>query len=177
MAIRARGRKGNTLVEFTLVGIPVIFLLISIFEMSRGMWMYHTLAHSLKEGVRFAVVRGNDCNVSPSNCAATIGTIARRIRDSAVGMPAGDLINVQFRSSTRTVACTTLESCLSSGTFWPASPPGSTVDRGGAPVTGWVEISAQYRFRSAISMFLPGSRGIVFSPVLLPASSRQAIVH
>ena len=34
---------GQSLVEFTLVGIPLIFVLISVFEISRGMWMYHTL--------------------------------------------------------------------------------------------------------------------------------------
>ena len=37
--------RGTTLLEFTLVGIPLIFLLISTVEISRGMWQYHTLAH------------------------------------------------------------------------------------------------------------------------------------
>ena len=53
-----RKRLGQTLVEFTFVGIPIIFVLISVFEMSRGMWMYHTLAYSVKQGVRFAIVHG-----------------------------------------------------------------------------------------------------------------------
>ena len=33
---RARSR-GNTMVEFTLVGIPIMFALISVFEISRAM--------------------------------------------------------------------------------------------------------------------------------------------
>jgi len=171
------GRRGNSLVEFTLVGIPVIFLLISIFEMSRGMWMYHTLAHAVREGVRFTVVRGNDCNLPPNNCAATIGAIATRIRDAAVGLPPADLINVTFRSPTRTITCATLAACLSSGTYWPASAPGAAADSGGQPVTGWVEISAQYRFRSMIAMFWPGASPVTFGTVTLPASSRQTILH
>ena len=49
-----RSAKGSTLLEFTLVGIPVIFVLISTIEMARGMWMYHTLCHAVKEAARFA---------------------------------------------------------------------------------------------------------------------------
>jgi Flp pilus assembly protein TadG len=45
-------RGGTSLVEFTLVGIPMIFLLISTFEVARGMWEYHTLAYAVKEGTR-----------------------------------------------------------------------------------------------------------------------------
>lgn len=175
--MRRSSNRGNTLVEFTLVGIPVIFLMISVFEMSRGMWMYHTLANALKEGTRFAAVRGNDCNLAPSNCAATIGAIAARIRANAVGMPPTDMINVTFRSSTRTITCATLASCLGNGTYWPAAAPGATPDPGGASVTGWVEISAQYRFRSAIAMFWPGARAVRFGAVTLPASSRHTILH
>lgn len=170
-------RCGSTLVEFTLVGIPVIFLLISIFEMSRGMWMYHTLAHAVREGVRFAVVRGNDCNLPPNNCAATVGAIATRIQNAATGIPPADVINVTFRSPTRTITCSTLASCLSSGTYWPASAPGATADRGGQPIMSWVEVSAEYRFRSMIAMFWPGSSAVKFGAVTFPASSRQTILH
>ena len=41
------------MVEMTMVGIPLIFMLLAIFEMSRGMWMYHTLSYAVKNGVRF----------------------------------------------------------------------------------------------------------------------------
>jgi hypothetical protein len=141
------------------------------------MWMYHTLAHAVREGVRYAVVRGNDCNLAPNNCAATIGAIAARIRDAATGLPPSDLTEVTFRSPTRTITCPTLAGCLSSTVYWPASAPGAQADRGGQPATGWIEISAKYRFRSMISMFWPGSKGIKFGAVSFPASSRQTILH
>ena len=64
---KRRSRAGQAMVEFTFVGIPLMFTLISIFEVSRGMWIYHTLAYSVKNGVRFASVHGINC----VNCTAT----------------------------------------------------------------------------------------------------------
>ena len=100
-----RKRLGQTLVEFTFVGIPIIFILISIFEVSRGMWIYHTLAYAAKVGARYASVHGINCigntvNTSlqnPNNCAVNLGpasapsagaapSIAYMIRQAAVGL-------------------------------------------------------------------------------------------
>ena len=36
--------------EFTLAGIPVIFLIYSTIQLSTAMWNYHTLAHAVNEG-------------------------------------------------------------------------------------------------------------------------------
>jgi hypothetical protein len=179
---RRASRLGATLVEFTLVGIPVIFLLISIFEMSRGMWMYHTLAAVVREGARFAAVHGNDCNLTPSNCATRVRDVARRIQDFAVGVPPDDIINVRFVTSTRTVTCPTLASCLHAGgpgdNYWPATAPGGPGDDGGEALCSWVEVSAEYTFRSAIAMFRPGAgRGQNFGTFVFPASSREMIQY
>ena len=54
-------RRGNAAVEFALVGIPVIFTLISVEEISRGMWMYDTLASTVARTARYISVRGQDC--------------------------------------------------------------------------------------------------------------------
>jgi hypothetical protein len=80
------------------------------------------------------------------------------------------------------VTCSTLAACLGAGgvgnTYWPAAPPGATADSGGASMMGFVEIRAQYPFRSAISMFWPGAgRGQQFGTFLLPASSRETIQY
>src|SRR4051812_36013396 len=93
-------RLGQTLVEFTFVGIPIIFILISIFEVSRGMWIYHTLAYSVKVGIRYASVHGINCvnttrnqnacrvNMGPASApsAGTQASIAYVIRQAAVGL-------------------------------------------------------------------------------------------
>ena len=64
---RNRTRRGSSILEFVLVGIPIIFVLISLFEISRGMWTYHTMAYAVREGVCYATVHGKGC-ASPNTC-------------------------------------------------------------------------------------------------------------
>src|SRR5262249_38335847 len=92
---RTRGNSGNSFLEFTLVGIPLIFILIGTFEMSRGMWSYHTLAYAVKSGVRYSVVHGQTCSRSPNACTTTISEIASKIRSAGVGLPS-DLVTLTF---------------------------------------------------------------------------------
>ena len=80
-----RKRLGQSLVEFTFVGIPIIFILISVFEVSRGMWIYQTLAHSVKNGTRYASVHGINCvstSFNSNNCTVNMGpaTTPARLR-------------------------------------------------------------------------------------------------
>ena len=55
-------RSGTTLLEFVLVGIPLLFLGISITEMARGMWQYHTLQFATKQAAAYASVHGATCD-------------------------------------------------------------------------------------------------------------------
>lgn len=175
-----RNRAGNSLIEFTLVGIPTIFLLISVFEMSRGMWMYHTLASAVREGSRYAIAHGNSCNIYPNSCTSRIADVAARIRNYAVGIPPEQIENVRFSTATRTITCATLASCLSysgaGATYWPGGTPGSIIDVGGNRLAP-VEISAEYRFRSMIAMFWPGASPVQFGTFVFPASSRELIQY
>jgi hypothetical protein len=182
-------RSGSTLLEFTLVGIPLVFILISIFEVSRGMWIYTTLAHAVKEGNRFAIVHGNNCTNFPNSCGKRISDIALVIRDAGAGLVPTDVVNLEFRSSTRQIPPNSatpldLNTCIvSPGTapcndFWPGFGPGVTPKDVGANQFAHIEIRAQYRFRSAIALFWPGAgSGMVFPTFLLPASSRERIQY
>jgi len=181
MAGKDGRRAGNTVIEFTFVGIPLIFVLISTFELARGMWLYHTLAYAMREGVRFAIVHGNNCNIYPSNCVVTIRDISAKIRDGAVGLLPTDLQNVVFTSPGKVVICPTLDDCLKPGaagdTYWPANPPGGG-SAPGADRVSRIEISSTFAFRSAISMFWPGAgRGVNFQAFWLPASSKERIQY
>lgn len=173
-----RGRKGNALIEFTLVGIPIIFVLISIFEIARGMWLYDTLAHAVKEGVRYAVVHGNNCGIPPNSCTVRIQDVARRIAYTGVGLIPTDLQDVTFVSRSRSLTYATLDAALNdAATYWPAAAPGSPAEAGGERFME-IEISARYPFRSAISMLWPGAGpGIIFGTFLLPASSKEWIEY
>jgi hypothetical protein len=170
-----------------LVGIPIIFTLISIFEMSRGMWIYHTPAYSVKAGVRLASVHGQNCINNPpgvtNNCPKSISDIAKVVRDAAVGLdPATTLLT--FRSATSApVPCymgsssasnvTTIlgtgVGCQSLTTPWP--PNGTSENQVGK----LIRIDIRTRFRSAIAMVFPGAHTVSFAEADLGATSQDYV--
>jgi Flp pilus assembly protein TadG len=168
MPANRRRRFGNSTIEFTLVGIPLIFTLISIFEMSRGMWVYHTMAYAIKEGTRYAVVHGAGCG-APNNCQATIGQISTVIQSAGIGLGEGD-VTLTFISNSGTTSCGTLTSCLANTTVWPPFPDNIA----GLPV----EIDANIPFKSALAMFWPGAgkgNGVSFGAIYFPATSQEVM--
>jgi hypothetical protein len=172
-----RRRAGQALVEFTFVGIPMIFVLISVFEVSRGMWNYHTLAYASKSGVRFAIVHGQNCLVPPQvsiPCTRTVGQIAQVIKDAGVGLDLNDttvtLASVDLAGGVvgTPVFCSSLLVCLSNGTLWPPNDGSNQKGR-------LVSITVKTVFRSAIAMLWPGSAPISFAATNLAASSSDRI--
>jgi hypothetical protein len=173
--MRRQSTRGSSLIEFTLIGIPLIFVLIGIFEIARSMWIYATLAHALKEANRFAAVHGANCRTLPNTCGVSIRDVAVRIRDNGVGLIPSDLLNVRFGSSTQTQTCSTLAACLGAGSPGDLPWPGNADDVG-AKQFSWVEIRAQYQFRTALAFFWPGAgTGSTLGTLTLPASSRERI--
>lgn len=163
---RQSHRRGNALVEFTFVGIPLIFILISIFEASRGMWIYTTMAHAVKEAARFAAVRGDGylatCTASP--CPLTVAQVATAMSQAGAGMIPTDVQNVNIGG----VACGTLAACMTSTTQLNILT-GNTIT-----------VSAQYNFLNAISLFWPGAgSGIRFNGgagIPLPAQAQEMVL-
>jgi Flp pilus assembly protein TadG len=172
-------RRGNSMVEFTLVGIPLIFALISIFELARGMWIYHTMAYAIKDTTRYVAVHGQLCRNVNIGCAVTMDNISRHLRDAAVGLLPNQLTNVTFATQTRTITCATLTSanCLGSANCFPTvADCTSTATAVDALPEMPLTITAQYPFRSSISMLWPGARGsIVYGTFNLPAQARERI--
>jgi Flp pilus assembly protein TadG len=159
-------RKGQALLEFTLAAVPMIFLMISVEEMSRGMWIYTTLAHAVKEGTRYSVVHGADCAQANSSCPVTLGQVASRIKHAGVGLDASRF-NVVLQTAGGSQSCAPLSSCLSNGTTWPSSPDNSI----GLPLT----VSGTYPFNTALSMFVPGAGSIHFGSLNFTAASQEEI--
>lgn len=165
-------RGGSTLIEFTLVGIPMIFVLISTFEIARGMWTYHTMAYTVKEGTRYASVHGVNCNIAPNNCTVTVTNVANVMKAAGIGLLPDQLL-VTFTTSAGTSAEQTLSYWIANGSStWPPTSP-SGINSIGQPVT----IRAKYPFRSALAMFWPGAGRGVSGPglIYLPASSSDLI--
>lgn len=160
------------MVEFTLVGIPMIFIVISVFELSRGMWIYQSLAASVKAATRYTSVHGADCATSPNTCTVTVGQIASVIQAAGPGL-IPDQMTVTFTPATGTAISETLTVALTDSTTWP--PSAGFANAVGQNIT----ISAVYPFSSVISMFWPGAGPGIgpFSPVNFPAASTEKIQY
>ena len=162
--------RGNSLLEFTLVGIPLIFILIGTFEMSRGMWSYQTLAYAVKAGTRYSVVHGKDCSTAQNTCTVTIGQIAGVVRSAGVGLPP-DSVTLTFTDANGTATTCVMSDCIANynSTAWP--PPATN-----APGQD-VRISGIFPFVSGMAMFWPGAGRptAMAGAINLSADSRETI--
>lgn len=183
---RKNQRRGNATIEFTLVAIPLLCVLISTFEMARGMWLYHTLAYAVKEGVRYAVVRGQN---SP-NQVSLGGTgslplmpICQYIIQQGPGLIPSQ-VTLTFHSATQPDITATADQCPSTGNW----PPGGTfsnpqTDSGGNTILDnqagqVISINASFSFQSSILMFWPGAQGgTVFPSFTFPAKASEVMQY
>src|ERR1041385_4640042 len=130
--------RGSNIVEFTLAGIQVIFLIYSTLQLSIGMWNYHTLAYAVNEGAHYAAVRGQGCSTGGNSCGTTGGALAHQIASAAIAIPA-DQVNVPLTTAIgQAQSCSPLNSCFSSNTAWP--PATNSDNAPGKAVT----VSARY---------------------------------
>lgn len=188
--MRGRARRcGNATIEFTLVGIPLLCVLISTFEMARGMWLYHTLAYAVKEGVRYAVVRGqNSPNQVPLGGTGTLPLmpVCQYILQQGPGLVPHD-VTLTFHSATQADITTTADQCPTSdgngnNVNW---PPGGTfsapqTDSSGNTIVDnqsgqVISINARLSFQSAIVMFWPGTQGMQFPAFVFPAKASEVM--
>lgn len=192
--MRRRSQLGATTIEMTFVGIPLIFILISIFEISRGMWMYNTAATAVREGVRFASVHGFNCinnpPAVPNQCDVTANDVVTVIRNGlgnnlthglnygptgagAAGLNLNTTV-LTFSSNTVTFNCPLIPTAPGADarcaqTWPPTTPVGENT------VKSQITISLKTPFNSALAMFWPGSRPMQFGSTNLWASSSDTI--
>jgi Flp pilus assembly protein TadG len=195
--MRTKGRRrGNATIEFTLVGIPLLCVLISTFEMARGMWLYHTLAYAVKEGARYAAVRGqnspNQVTLGvPSGGAGTLPLmpICQYIIQQGPGL-IPQQVTLTFHSATQPDITATADNCPSTGSSGTASnwPPGGTFSAPQTDASGntivdnqagqVISINASFTFQSTILMFWPGVQGgIQFPSVIFPAKASEVVQY
>jgi len=48
------------MIEFTIIGIPVLCLSVAIVEASLGAWQYHSMAYAVEVATRYACMHGPD---------------------------------------------------------------------------------------------------------------------
>src|SRR5215472_4752156 len=122
-----RCERGNAIIEFTLAGIPVIFLIYSTVQLSIMMWNYHTLAYAVNEGAHYAAVRGQGCSQNGNTCGTTVGALARQIAAAAPGIPVDQVSVTLTTASGASQSCAPLNDCYSNSASWPPASNGDNV--------------------------------------------------
>lgn len=72
--------RGQNLIEFGLSALMLILLIFGVFEVSRVLFVYTTVADAAKAGVRYAIVRGEDA-------PATVSQIQTEVQDYLSAAP------------------------------------------------------------------------------------------
>ena len=156
--------RGASSLEFTLLGLPLLFVLIGTVEMCRGMWLYHTLAYAIKEGSRYTSVHGQSCTIPPNACTVSISQISRVIQTAGSGL-ATDSLTLTFTPFSGTATTCLLKDCVSN--YATGSWPSATANGPGESF----RISGVYPFQSAMLMFWPGQRFITSAPAVVNFSA------
>jgi len=162
-----RNEKGSALIEFTLVGIPLLLIFISLIEICIAMWSYHTLAYAVREGARYASTKGQGCTYTGNSCSVTVANVVQQIASTGVGLIPGQL-NVTLTSSAGSVTCNPVSDCYSNSATWPpstANTPGSSIS-----VSGYYPVQT-----GLVLMFFPSTGVSKLNSVTLPATSQQVI--
>ncbi len=117
MRNRNRERGAETL-EFTMIGLPLTFLLFSIANMCFSMLTLHTLQEATEQGARYVATRGSTCTSGTNSCSVTVQQIASVIANQAAGISQSKL-NISLvpaNDSGNTINCSPISTCLSSCT-------------------------------------------------------------
>jgi len=168
--MRKKQQRGVALVEFSLAGIGTIFLLICTFHLSMGMWNYHTLAYAVHGTTRFLSVKGVNCTKPGNSCSVTVGTIANKVKELAIGIPDDQVIVTLTTDNLTATTCNPLNTCYTDSTVWP--PATSSQNAVGKKVS----VAAIYHFQSPLLFFWPGAGAQKFGQVWFPATSTQTIL-
>jgi len=150
--VRKPGERGNVVLETALVFVPTMFLFMGLIEVSRGMWMYHTLASAVKTATRYAIVHGETCTSASAECQITVADVTKVFQQRGLGL---DTSAVKFSlvAGGSRLTCETIAACAMDPTAWPPAPNNLK----GQPV----ELQAQYRFGTVFWPF--GNTGFVFN--------------
>jgi len=110
------GERGNQTLEFTILGLPLVFILFSIANMSLAMLTMHTMQEAVEQGARYAATRGSTCSSGSNTCSVQVQDIAGVIASSAAGVSASKLsvTLTPADDAGNAITCNPLNTCLSS---------------------------------------------------------------
>jgi Flp pilus assembly protein TadG len=87
-----RNNKGQTMVEFALIGILLFGLVFAVIDFGTMLYVNLTMQHAVREGARYAITGSSD-----GSCGGTIRSCAvAKIRNSSVGLCDKNPCNITF---------------------------------------------------------------------------------
>jgi len=164
---RRRRSSGSTVLEFALVGIPMVLAFISVVEIGLAMWTYQTLAYAAKEVNRYVAVHGTHCSSGANNCTLTVGSVAAVASTYALGLSSGAL-NMTLTSPSTRYTCNPVSSCTSNSNPWP--PPAD------ATVGTIIKVRMLYQVNPVLTMMWPGAMPATYGSYNLWAFSEQRVL-
>jgi Flp pilus assembly protein TadG len=162
-----RNERGDALIEFVFLGIPVIFITLSIIEVSLAMWQFHSLAYTVAVAARYASTHGVGCTQNGNSCTITVGTIANLLSSQAPALSSSKL-DATLSTNGVTTTCNPVSSCFSNSAQYPDSSNNAVGDD--------VKIVVTYPISNPLPMFWPGAGKTTSSVFTLGATSRQRIL-
>ena len=175
-----RGRmRGSALLEFTLVGITLMFVWISIEEMARGMWNYHTLQYATKLTASYASVHGATCSTSPNTCSVNVSDVVGVFKKAAIGIPMSKVVLTLTTASGAATTCNPVSTCSTNAKWSTMWPPSASSDNA---VAKDIYVRADYTFNTALALFVPGKGKVAFGSAAgagaydFPGYSHQSIL-
>jgi Flp pilus assembly protein TadG len=179
-----RSERGSALIEFLFAGIPLMLLLLIIFEMGLALWSYHTLATALEEGATYASTKGQGCTYTGNSCRVSVSQIVQDILSAGVGIDPNKL-GLTFHSSVSAyysdINCNPASSCLTgtyTSTLWPPGrvTSGTISVYGDMPNLSYVDITGTYPSPTPIiGLFWPFHTLAGIGTLQFSAESRQVV--
>ena len=147
-AVGLKGRReesGQSLIEFALMFTSFMFLMAGIFDFSRGIFYYNSLAEAARAGVRYAIVHGE--NGSPSAGPCTSGASCSCADGSA---PNATAIRTAVLSRTTAMDPGTVTTTCG----WPDQNSAGTYLNG---INYRISVTVAYTYQPILTAFIPGA--------------------
>jgi Flp pilus assembly protein TadG len=163
----SRSRRGATMIEFTLLGIPGLFLCMSVLMTGIDMWQFFTLSYAAAQTARFASVHGATCG-TPNSCTITRAQVASYFQSQALALNTAVTV-LTMTDGSGTITCNPVTSCPSSSTTFPATTNNA--------VGSNISINATYPISNPLFMYWPGAGRVNPATYTLGATSTQEILY
>ena len=144
LARRGAARRGTALIEFTLLGIPLLCVTTSVMSIGLDAWQYWSLAYATDATARYISMHGATCSQNSNACTIKTGQVAAFFESQSMALSSSS-VDVSLTDSSGTTNCNPVSSCASGLVTFPASSANSV----GSDIT----VQATYTLVNPIMMF------------------------